>query len=240
MVTHGMPLFLEPRLGCIYLWPRPRSAPTGRNGAGPRARNMVSTERDLPETFVPGEKDPQGRGIRPETTRHVLWTARLGSMACSTPVVADGRLFIGSCADKQGVFSCFDALTGKLLWRWTAPARDVPKKWDGRQFQFSNFPAYAGSLLLGSGRRRPGLLRQPAAGSPVPGRPRRGRRDARPRSCGRSICGSWACGRPMPATAPCSCSAISCTPAPPTASIATVRRIPTTSSARCPPRTPRC
>jgi outer membrane protein assembly factor BamB len=105
---------------------------------------MVSTEQDLPEAFVPGEKDPQGRGIRAETTRNVLWTARLGSMACSTPVVADGRLFIGSCDDKQGLFSCFDALTGRLLWRWSAPARDVHKMLDGRQFQFNNFPRTLG------------------------------------------------------------------------------------------------
>ena len=111
---------------------------------------MVSTEQDLPETFVPGEKDPQGRGIRSETTRHVLWTVRLGSMACSTPVVADGRLFIGSCDNKQGLFSCFDALTGKPLWRWTAPARDVHKTLDGRQFQFNNFPRSLGVCSSGA------------------------------------------------------------------------------------------
>jgi outer membrane protein assembly factor BamB len=117
---------------------------------GTVGRNMVSAERDLPGTFVPGEKDPQGRGIRPETTRHVLWTARLGSMTCSTPVVANGRLFIGSCGDKLGLFSCFDALTGKLLWRWSAPPRDVPKMMNGRQFQFSNFPRTLGVCSSGA------------------------------------------------------------------------------------------
>jgi outer membrane protein assembly factor BamB len=111
---------------------------------GTAQRNMVSAERDLPESFLPGEKDPQGVGIRPETTRNVLWTARLGSMACSSPVIANGRLFIGSCADKQGLFSCYDALAGKLLWRWIAPPRDVHKRLDGRQFQFSNFPRTLG------------------------------------------------------------------------------------------------
>ncbi len=117
---------------------------------GTDGRNMVSVERDLPETFVPGEKDPQGRGIRAKTTRHVLWTTRLGSMVCSTPVVANGRLFIGSCADKQGVFSCFDARTSNLLWQWSAPPRDVHKTLDGRQFQFSNFPRTLGVCSSGA------------------------------------------------------------------------------------------
>ena len=117
---------------------------------GTAGKNLVSDERDLPESFVPGVKDTKGGGIRQDTTKHVLWTARLGSMACSTPVVSHGRLFIGSCDEKQGLFSCFDVPAGKLNWRWSAPAREVHKTLAGRKFQFSNFPRSLGVCSSGS------------------------------------------------------------------------------------------
>lgn len=94
--------------------------PQWGGGAG---KNMASEEKGLPETFVPGEKDPQGGGIRMETTRNVKWAARLGAMTCSTPTVAGGKVFIGTLRDEQGVLLCLDEKTGKTLWQWSAPAR---------------------------------------------------------------------------------------------------------------------
>jgi outer membrane protein assembly factor BamB len=37
--------------------------------------------------------------------------------------VAGGRVFIGGMIGKQGVMSCFDEATGRLLWRWSRPTR---------------------------------------------------------------------------------------------------------------------
>ena len=55
------------------------------------ARNMVSAEKGLPDSFEPGKKSPSGGGIDPATTQNVKWTARLGSAAYGNPTVAGGR-----------------------------------------------------------------------------------------------------------------------------------------------------
>jgi outer membrane protein assembly factor BamB len=107
-------------------------------------KNMVSGETGLPESFVPGEKDPQGGGIKMETTQNVKWTARLGAMTCSTPAVAGGKVFIGTMRDDQGALLCLDEATGAPLWQWMAPAREVPATIDDRRFEFGRFPKQLG------------------------------------------------------------------------------------------------
>ncbi len=99
---------------------------------GQDGRNMVSEEKGLPESFVPGEKNPKGGGIDLATTKNVKWAAKLGTMSCSTPAVAGGKVFIGTASEGQGVLLCLDEQTGKPLWQLTCPPRDVPKVIDGR------------------------------------------------------------------------------------------------------------
>jgi len=111
---------------------------------GQDGRKMVSEEKGLPESFVPGEKNPQGGGIDLGTTKNVKWVAKLGTMTCSTPAVAGGKVFIGTASEGQGVLLCLDEQTGKVLWHLTCPAREVPKVIDGRKFWFSVFPPTLG------------------------------------------------------------------------------------------------
>ena len=103
-------------------------------------RNMISPEKGLPETFVPGEKDPKGGGIRMDTTQNVRWVARLGGYAYGNPTVAGGRVFVGTDDQtlegdprlrrvKGGMVKCFDEATGKLLWQLAIPPRThLPKE----------------------------------------------------------------------------------------------------------------
>jgi len=108
-------------------------------------KNMVSAETGLPDTFTPGEKDPQGAGIKMETTQNVRWAARLGAMTCSTPAVAGGKVFVGTMRDDCGALLCLDEASGKPLWQWMAPVRDdVPPEIDGRRCEFSRFPRQLG------------------------------------------------------------------------------------------------
>ena len=108
-------------------------------------KNMASDEKGLPDTFTPGEKDPQGSGIKMETTQNVRWAARVGAMACSTPAVAGGKVFVGAMRDDMGAFLCLDEATGKPLWQWVAPLRsDVPQEIDGRRCEFARFPRQLG------------------------------------------------------------------------------------------------
>jgi outer membrane protein assembly factor BamB len=98
----------------------------GRDG-----RNMVSPEKNLPASFVPGEKRSDGRGIDPATTRNVKWVARLGSETYSSPVVAGGRVFIGTNdfeigdpryqSTQGGLLLCLDEASGNVLWRLVVP-----------------------------------------------------------------------------------------------------------------------
>ena len=108
-------------------------------------KNMVSAETGLPESFVPGEKDPQGSGILMQTTQNVRWAARTGSMTCSTPAVAGSKVFLGTMRDDLGLLLCLDEATGKPLWQWVAPVRDdVPQTIDGRRCEFARFPRQLG------------------------------------------------------------------------------------------------
>lgn len=91
------------------------------------SRNMVSAEKNLPDTFSP-------------TNRHnVRWVAPLGTESHSTPVVAGGRVYVGTNNGEprdpkhqgdRGVFMCFDELTGKLLWQLVAPKMHEDQYYD--------------------------------------------------------------------------------------------------------------
>ncbi len=97
-------------------------------------RNMVSGEKGLPDSFVPGEKNPKGGGIDMATTQNVKWVARLGSAAYGNPTVAGGRVFVGTDdltvtkdprfrRTRGGMVKCFDEATGKVLWQLVVPER---------------------------------------------------------------------------------------------------------------------
>jgi outer membrane protein assembly factor BamB len=85
------------------------------------SRNMVSGEKRLPDSFDP------------KTGRNVKWSAHLGTESYATPIVAGGRVYIGTnnedprdpnhTAD-SGVLMCFDEATGRFLWQLVVPKRE--------------------------------------------------------------------------------------------------------------------
>src|SRR6185503_12497821 len=88
------------------------------------SRNMVSSERDLPADFDP------------RTDRNIKWVAKLGNETHSTPIVANGRVYIGTNNSDprdpkhqgdRGVLMCFDERSGKLLWQLVVPKREEDK-----------------------------------------------------------------------------------------------------------------
>jgi outer membrane protein assembly factor BamB len=81
-------------------------------------RNMVSAETGLVDSFDPA------------TGKNVKWVVSLGSQTWSTPVVAQGRVFIGTNNDAprdprhkgdRGVLLCLDEKDGHLLWQLIVP-----------------------------------------------------------------------------------------------------------------------
>ena len=85
------------------------------------SRNMISPERDLPELFDP------------KTGENIRWSAKLGTQTFSTPIVAGGRVYIGTNNEEprdqkhlgdRGVMMCFEEKTGKFLWQLVVPKRE--------------------------------------------------------------------------------------------------------------------
>jgi len=93
---------------------------------GTDARNMVSTEKNLPASFTePGTKN----------LLHLKWSTRLGKESYGTPTIGGGRIFLGTnntpprdpryTADR-GVAMCLDEATGAVIWTLPVPRFNNP------------------------------------------------------------------------------------------------------------------
>src|ERR1051326_4010019 len=90
-------------------------------------RNMISNEKGLPEAFDT------------KTGLHVKWSASLGTQTHSTPIVAHGRVYIGTNngaprdprhQGDRGVLMCLEEKSGKLLWQLVVPKREEDPYFD--------------------------------------------------------------------------------------------------------------
>jgi len=91
---------------------------------GTDARNMVSTEKNLPG-------DALGNVAFKDANWDLLWSVRTGPHLYGNPTIADGRVFIGTGdlrwadarfqATNGGMVMCIEQHTGKLLWRLLVP-----------------------------------------------------------------------------------------------------------------------
>jgi outer membrane protein assembly factor BamB len=82
------------------------------------SRNMVSAERDLPTSFDPA------------TGQNIKWSVDLGSQAFASPVIAQGRVLIGTNngapqdprhQGDHGVLLCLKEEDGSLQWQLVVP-----------------------------------------------------------------------------------------------------------------------
>ena len=85
------------------------------------SRNMVSAERGLPAEFDPA------------TGKNVKWTVALGIDGHATPVVAGGRVYVGTNNENprdpkhlgdRGVLMCLAEADGHLLWQLVVPKQE--------------------------------------------------------------------------------------------------------------------
>jgi outer membrane protein assembly factor BamB len=90
-------------------------------------RNMVSPERGLAERFDPASGE------------NIKWVAKLGTHSHSTPVVAGGRVYMGTNngtprdpkhKGDRGVLMCFDEAKGELLWQLVSPKLEEDRFFD--------------------------------------------------------------------------------------------------------------
>jgi outer membrane protein assembly factor BamB len=91
-------------------------------------RSMVSDEKDLPD------------GFDPDTGKNVKWKVPLGSETYGSPIVARGRILIGTNNSRprdprhkgdRGILLCLDEKDGSLCWQLVVPKRegDVYEDW---------------------------------------------------------------------------------------------------------------
>jgi outer membrane protein assembly factor BamB len=81
--------------------------------------------------YLNGSSDEQNLPVRWSKTENIVWTAPLPGHSSATPVIANGRVFVSSTVKDSGdlLALCFDARTGKELWRKKlgASIRKVPR-----------------------------------------------------------------------------------------------------------------
>jgi outer membrane protein assembly factor BamB len=105
---------------------------------GNPAHNMLSAEKNLPDSFRPGVVDPDKETMDLGTAENVKWVAKMGSETHGSPVIAQGRVLIGSNHLAEhgdpsrtrhmagGWLACLDEKTGRLIWELVAPK--LPEK----------------------------------------------------------------------------------------------------------------
>jgi len=91
-------------------------------------RNNTPVGKSIPTDFAPGEFDRQTGEWNQETAKNILWVARLGSQTYGNPVVADGRVYVGTnngagylkrypSKVDLGCLLSFSTEDGSLLWQ---------------------------------------------------------------------------------------------------------------------------
>lgn len=97
---------------------------------GSPSRNMVAEARGIPDDISSGKFIPKSETIDPKSTKNVRWIAKLGSQSYGTPVVAGGRVYVGTNNETprdpkqigdRGVMMVFDEKTGEFLWQLVVP-----------------------------------------------------------------------------------------------------------------------
>src|SRR4030095_8461265 len=95
-------------------------------GGSDPGRNMYSPAKGIPAAFNPGTFKPNSEEIDLSTTKNVKWVVKVGSQTYGNPVVASGKVLVGTnnatprderFKDDKSILMCFDEYTGEFLWQ---------------------------------------------------------------------------------------------------------------------------
>lgn len=119
-------------------------------------KNMHTPAKGLPESFDPGQFKSGSEQVDLSTTKNVKWVAKLGSQTYGNPVVANGRLYVGtnneSPRDPQhvgdrSILLCLDEETGELIWQLVVPKLASGKVNDWESLGILSSPTVEGDRL---------------------------------------------------------------------------------------------
>jgi outer membrane protein assembly factor BamB len=108
------------------------------------SRNMISSEKGLVESFDPS------------SGKNVKWRAALGNQSFASPVVAGGRVLIGTNNDlprdpkhtvDAGVLMCFDEKSGALVWQLVSPKLEGDRYYDWPHTGWQSPPTVEGDKV---------------------------------------------------------------------------------------------
>ncbi|HSZ57208.1 MAG TPA: PQQ-binding-like beta-propeller repeat protein [Tepidisphaeraceae bacterium] len=104
------------------------------------SRNMVSDEKGLPDSFA----------------SNVKWSAALGDQSYGTPIVAGGKVLIGTNNERprdarhqgdRGVLMCFDEKDGHLCWQLVVPKMEDDPYLDWPKVGMASTPTVEGNRV---------------------------------------------------------------------------------------------
>ena len=122
----------------------------------------MSSFGQLPTRFEPGKRDKWNENIT-GTGPNVRWAVRIGAPTYAAPVVAQGKVLIGTLNDAEwdkrrsgsrSVLLCFDEKTGKFLWQLPLPKDYQIPYFDSFCVGISSTPTVVGNhayLVTGRG-----------------------------------------------------------------------------------------
>ncbi len=95
---------------------------------GSSIRNNTPEAKNIPSEWSLGEYDLNAPAGKKEAAKNIQWVAQLGFKSYGNPVVANGKVYVGTNNGAGylkryppevdlGVLMCFDEKTGKFLWQ---------------------------------------------------------------------------------------------------------------------------
>ena len=96
--------------------------------AGSSVRNNTPVGKNIPAEFEPGNFDAKTGDWLNQGSKNIKWVAKLGSQSYGNPVVADGKIWVGTnngagwlkrypAETDLGCLLCFNEADGKFLWQ---------------------------------------------------------------------------------------------------------------------------
>ena len=96
--------------------------------AGSSTRNNTPVGKNIPTEWEPGDFDAKTGEWNKKTSKNIKWVAKLGSQSYGNPVVADGKIWVGTnngagwlkrypAETDLGCLLCFNEEDGKFLWQ---------------------------------------------------------------------------------------------------------------------------
>ena len=123
-------------------------------GGNDPGRNMYSSAKNMPTMFNPGKLKQGTEDIDLATTKNVRWAAKLGSQSYGNPVVANGKIYVGTNNEvprnkkhvgDRSILLCLDEKTGELLWQLV-----VPKLASGKVNDWENLGMFSSPVVEGN------------------------------------------------------------------------------------------